>query len=211
MRHPPDLYRTAVDAYRELTAAGDAADATRARVLAAAARTTQPRRIPLAVGLGAALMALTSASLAATALARHWRQPPAQIIAWMPSADPSLLGKIRRVTAALPLPPAEPERARSPDRPDAEAELYGRAHQLHFAGRAPERALAAWDTYLARFPRGTFAPEARYNRALCLIRLGRFSQAEAALRPFSDGRLAGYRQDEAARLLDWLHARPAPP
>ncbi len=74
--------------------------------------------------------------------------------------------------------------------------------------RRSARALAAWDDYLAAFPRGTFAPEARFNRAVCLVRIGRAADAEAALRPFAEGKLAGYRQADAERLLAWLRERP---
>jgi hypothetical protein len=43
--------------------------------------------------------------------------------------------------------------------------------------------------------------EARYNRAICLMRLGRRTEAIAALRPFADGEWTGYRQEEARALL----------
>jgi hypothetical protein len=72
------------------------------------------------------------------------------------------------------------------------------------------RALAAWDEYLAAHPRGTFAPEARYNRALCLVRLGKLAAAVEALRPFAAGARAGYRRHEACLLLRWLAERGAP-
>ncbi|MDD9946633.1 MAG: hypothetical protein OXU20_36645, partial [Myxococcales bacterium] len=60
-------------------------------------------------------------------------------------------------------------------------ELYARAHSLHFAKRAPHRALRAWDRYLHAAPDHALAPEARYNRALCLVRLRRHREAIAAL------------------------------
>jgi len=68
---------------------------------------------------------------------------------------------------------------------------------------------AAWDAYLASYPAGVFAPEAAYNRALCLARLGKTAKATAALRPFARGRFGAYRRDEAALLLDWLASRAA--
>ena len=46
--------------------------------------------------------------------------------------------------------------------------------------------------------------EARYNRALCLVRLGRAAEARAALQPFADGTLAHYRADEARALVQSL-------
>lgn len=79
--------------------------------------------------------------------------------------------------------------------------LYRAAHQAHFGGGEPGRALAAWDAYLAAAPRGRFALEARYNRALCLVRLGRRSEARTALVPFA-AHTGGYRASEARELLE---------
>jgi hypothetical protein len=92
---------------------------------------------------------------------------------------------------------------------DRESAAYARAHRIHFVDDAPARALAAWDVYLASHPAGAFAPEAAYNRALCLARLGRFVEASTALRPFARGRFGAYRRDEATQLLDWLASRAA--
>jgi hypothetical protein len=80
-------------------------------------------------------------------------------------------------------------------------ELYERAHRAHFAGGDPAAALAAWDRYLAAAPRGRFALEARYNRAVALARLGRRDEAARALAPFAAGEFGGYRRAEAERLL----------
>jgi len=44
--------------------------------------------------------------------------------------------------------------------------------------------------------------EARYNRAICLVRLGRRAGARAALAPFASGAYGGYRQEDARALLD---------
>jgi hypothetical protein len=81
----------------------------------------------------------------------------------------------------------------------AELALFRRAQALHVA-RDPQ-ALAAWDAYLRVAGHGVLAPEARYNRALCLIRAGRTAEARAALLPFADGELGAYRRDEARALL----------
>ncbi|HWZ92703.1 MAG TPA: hypothetical protein VNW92_27745 [Polyangiaceae bacterium] len=80
--------------------------------------------------------------------------------------------------------------------------LYRAAHTAHFVDHDPARALAAWDAYLAAAPHGAFAPEAEYNRALSLVRLGRNSEAESALAPFANGAYGGYRQAEAQALLE---------
>jgi hypothetical protein len=94
--------------------------------------------------------------------------------------------------------------AAKPSAPDPDA-LYREAHEAHFVRKDPAAALAAWDRYLgASGPNGRFVLEARYNRALTLVRLGRRAEARAALQPFADGEYGGYRRDEAARLLTTL-------
>jgi tetratricopeptide (TPR) repeat protein len=93
--------------------------------------------------------------------------------------------------------------------PDPQA-LYAQAHDLHFHGHDPARALAAWDRYLAaasRDIRSGLVLEARYNRAICLFRLGQREEARQALQPFADGRWGDYRRDDAQALLDELERR----
>lgn len=68
----------------------------------------------------------------------------------------------------------------------------------------PARAIAAWDAYLAAAPNGRFAPEARYNRALALVRLGRHAEAKKELEAFANGSFGEYRRTEARALLDAL-------
>ena len=86
-----------------------------------------------------------------------------------------------------------------------EQALYEAAHRAHFVEQAPASALRAWDAYLAQYPHGRFALEARYNRAISLVRLERRAEARAALTPFANGAAGGYRRDEARELLDALH------
>jgi TolA-binding protein len=105
---------------------------------------------------------------------------------------------------------AEEAAERPPAREDGERVAYERAHRAHFFADAPTRALAAWDEYLAAYPRGAFVPEARYNRALCLVRLGRTAAAARALKPFAASAAGGYRQREACLLLRWLAERGGP-
>jgi TolA-binding protein len=87
---------------------------------------------------------------------------------------------------------------------DAEEAAYRVAHEAHFVAHDPTRALSGWDAYLKAYPNGRFAPDAKYNRALTLIRLDRRDEARAALKPFADGTPGGYRQSEARKLLDAL-------
>jgi hypothetical protein len=49
-------------------------------------------------------------------------------------------------------------------------------------------------------------PEARYNRALCLLRLHRNDEARAALTPFAQGRYGSYRRADAEKLLEAVPA-----
>lgn len=85
---------------------------------------------------------------------------------------------------------------------------YQKAHDLYFHDRSYEAALAAWDEYLAAEPNDRFVTEARYNRALTLVRLDRLAEAKAALEPFAAGSvLDGYRQAEAAKLIEKIDQR----
>ncbi len=88
--------------------------------------------------------------------------------------------------------------------PDA---LYSEAHQLHFVAGDKFAALRAWDAYLAAAPDGTFAPEAHYNRAVCLVALGRSDAALTALRAIAAGERMSYRSRDAARLVRALEER----
>lgn len=99
-------------------------------------------------------------------------------------------------------PPAEETADEGPVVDPAERRAYREAHALHFEARDTEGALAAWDRYLARYPAGRFSIEARYNRALCLVRLGRENEAREALAPFAAGRYGEYRRREAAALTE---------
>lgn len=102
----------------------------------------------------------------------------------------------------------EPVPAPTASAPDPHAPLFAEAHRLHFVERDPARALAAWDRYLAVAPAGRFAPEARYNRALSLVRLGRTDEAKPELEAFARGTYGNYRRDEAKALLEALYQGP---
>ncbi len=102
-----------------------------------------------------------------------------------------------------------PSEAKPVPAPSADLALYREAHRAHFADHDYADALTLWNAYLARFPTGIFALEARYNRAISLVRLGRKQEAAQALSPFAKGELKGaYRRDEARALLDALNKKP---
>lgn len=103
---------------------------------------------------------------------------------------------------AAPAPPPPPASASAPA--DANAALFAEAHRVHFVDKDSARALAAWDAYLRAAPSGRFVPEARYNRALTLVRLGRTSEATTDLRAFASGTYGEYRREEAKALLEAL-------
>lgn len=83
---------------------------------------------------------------------------------------------------------------------DAHA-TYRAAHVAQFKRNDCGTALAGYAEYLAQQPAGRFAVDARYNRILCLVRLGRAAEARVDLQRFADGAYGGYRQADAERLL----------
>jgi hypothetical protein len=108
--------------------------------------------------------------------------------------------------SSVPEPPSPPAPKRPAPAPSVDVDaLYRDAHDAHFVRRDPAASLVAWDRYLAAAgPSGRFALEARYNRAITLVRLGRRAEAAAALKPFADGDYGGYRREEATELLRTL-------
>ncbi|MCC6215708.1 MAG: hypothetical protein IT376_12660 [Polyangiaceae bacterium] len=123
--------------------------------------------------------------------------PPAARAAASAAPAPAPPGAVPTAHASSGAPGPAPSGSVEP----AADALYRRAHEAHFAKKQPAAALALWDEYLAAAPRGRFAVEARYNRALCLVRLGRRAEARAALAPFAEGKVGTYRQEEAQALL----------
>ena len=120
-----------------------------------------------------------------------------------PPPSPVARPPITAPPVAAPVPPPRPAHPLPSAAPPVE-QLYRRAHKLHFHGGDPATSLAAWDAYLAAEPGGRFSVEARYNRAIILVRLGRYAEARAALAPFArgDAEAAGYRQTEAGQLVE---------
>ena len=201
--------------FREATATPADGAATRARVLAGAGRTVARHAAFRRTGpvVAVALLVLSSVSAAVTLAGRARRGwAPARIVLPPSEGLSSTPGAGRAVRVIPPLPIVSfatlPPAARVPaPSGDPETRAYAAAHRTHFVDDAPLRALAAWNAYLAAFPRGVFAPEAAYNRAVCLVRLGRRQAAARALRPFADGTASGYRREEARALLAGLEGR----
>jgi hypothetical protein len=135
-------------------------------------------------------------------------QPPIAIdalpLALPAASSPSkpLPGSARpavKVSVPTPTPSA-------PAESNADLDAYRAAHRTHFDGGSPAASLAAWDRYLEDFPAGSFADDARFNRAISLIRLNRLAEARTALTPFAGAPPGSYRQAEAASLLQGLGA-----
>jgi TolA-binding protein len=229
MKAQDETLGASVRAFRAATAAPADGETTRARVLGLVERGRERRARWRRMGVVfiVVLASVPFGSAAWTALG-HWRArtfapAPAQTAASSPRGISATAASTPATAVAgpiveIPVDEAPPARvgasdarvASSPSATgDAEARLYARAHEAHFTRDAPAEALAAWNRYLAAFPRGAFVPDARYNRALCLLRLGQRAAAAQALRSFADGEYHGYRRVEADALLDWL-ARQAP-
>jgi TolA-binding protein len=139
----------------------------------------------------------------------RWRAPAPRRIE-MAEAAPARAAVGRLPTRVVPETAANGMPSLRPEHDDGERRAYEGAHRAHFFADAPALALVAWDQYLAGYPRGTFAPEARYNRALCLVRLRKLAAAAQALRPFTAGHTNGYRRREACLLLRWLSENGVP-
>ena len=223
------LERAAWALSAEVDAAPAPAPATRARVLLRLAARRHPgRRVGLVLGsllLLSGSLALATAGVPAAA--RAWRivveklSPPQR----KPPPDTAPARSDRRPPAGPRIQPlvTPPPAVDSPVAPPAVAApalaasssatlaLFHRAHQLHFRQRDAAAALAAWDRYLHADPDGPLVLEARYNRALCLVRLGRAAPARAALQPVADGTLVHYRADEARALVQSLSTSTAGP
>ena len=122
-----------------------------------------------------------------------------------PAAQPAVATAV-----TSPAEPAVATAVTSPAQPalavpahDAALDLYAAAHDLHFQQRDMAAAVAAWDRYLAAAPRGTLAPEARFNRVVALVRLARWDEAAQGL----DAIDATFRPTDVARLRDVIRTR----
>lgn len=112
---------------------------------------------------------------------------------------PPQTAEIQKIVPPAP-PPPQPL---APTGPDVLA-LFRQAQKLHFDQKNWQLALAAWQAYLDAAPNGELAPEARWNRAVCLVRLHKKQKAIQALKPFALAPLGSYRQADALALLEEL-------
>ncbi len=214
-----DLLRAATRALRDQSApAADSARFTRARVMASLHKRERRRsaKVAFLLPIAAVLVGSTAFGAAGGRLPASWQSA----LGMARAADAPSLGRPAEHGAELSrrvLPPPAPEPApatveepaavtpaKAAPLADPSHELYRAAHRRHFTEGDSAAALAAWDAYLAAAPRGRFSTEARYNRALCLARLGRSAEARSALEPFAAGRFGGYRQREASELSEAL-------
>lgn len=170
-------------------------------------------RAPQTTQHAAAPTASTPASATAIAIATA-AEPPLPEPAMAPAPTAATAPPRAAATPALAVSPARapsPQPAPAPSfSPDPASALFAEAHRIHFVEREPARAIAAWDAYLRASPDGRFVPEARYNRALALVRLGRREEAERELDAFANGTYGTYRRDEARALLEALRSGSGP-
>jgi hypothetical protein len=102
--------------------------------------------------------------------------------------------------------PARPDRPVAPPSDTERRALvaYREAERLQFTESNCAAALVAWDRFLPLAGSSPLAFDARYDRALCLLHLGKTAEARAALTPFASAAPGSYRQAEAQSLLDSL-------
>jgi len=137
--------------------------------------------------------------------------PPASTSPPLPARSLPPKARIeQRASAVVEVPAPPPVLAPSAPSDSEISSLYRAAHQAQFSSGESARALQLWDRYLAAAPNGALSPEARYNRAITLVRLGRKAEAAIALEPFARGDYGGYRKAEATSLLEVLRPAPVP-
>lgn len=223
-----DLLARATEALRMADGCpSNESDPTMHRMLVTLQRSRTRRRhvVTAALSLAAVLAGSTAWSLASGRLPAVWKnaaayfsRAPAPVPsearpprASVPTASPDPQVEAAEVPIEAPsvAPPAERSHASLKpvgEKPvsDPFEPLYQRAHRTHFVDGDFSKALELWNGYLEKDPRGAFALEARYNRAIALLKLGRSTDAAAALRPFAEGAYGSYRQREAREIIDAL-------
>lgn len=153
---------------------------------------------------------LAAASVWAAAAKRHVEPTVSEVVAPVVTVA-TVITVATQVTADVPPSPppvivAKPK-AQMPIVDDSERRglrAYRDAERLQFTDKDYAAALEAWDRYLPLGGKSPLIIDARYDRALCLVHLGRHDEAREALGPFARGELGAYRQAEAQSLLDGL-------
>ncbi len=124
------------------------------------------------------------------------------------AAPPSTPAPTPPESGVPPNAPHAPSAAPAPSFEDpattAALRMYRAAHEAQFQNADCAAALASYDAYLKAAPKDRLVPEARYNRALCLVTLGQKDAARKALTPFAEGTYGGFRQRESNALLEAL-------
>jgi hypothetical protein len=140
--------------------------------------------------------------------------PPKTVVKPKPRPAPPKLESTPVAPSIEPTPsptrvpePPQPAPVPAPAKSDDDLADYRIAHEAHFRGHDAKAALVAWDAYLAKHGKSQLATDARYNRALALVKLARYADARAALAPFANAAAGSYRQAEAAKLLAALPAK----
>jgi TolA-binding protein len=203
----------------------------------AACRVRQRRRLRLAGLVVLVVLAVPSASAGFLHAWRTWRSLatratttlPAQTkvprahtpsTAWLPSPEaptelPATASEDAPMGARLSKHPSG-ARAQTPEQGLAhphdkahasEFVVYERAHRSHFHQDHAAEALRLWEAYLEQFPSGRFLPEARFNRAVCLVRLDKLAQARETLAQILAQGTTSDATEQAARLLAKLGHR----
>jgi len=211
-----------VRALREMTATPADGGATRSRVLSRLA--DQPRRrrthelVLLAIVLLSAVPAVSAGwkylsrapdqanSATGSGVSRRQALPPQA----GPHVDePGIPATGESELSASPPPVTTPARAtaeasapaKQPKTEVSDLDLYGRAHEAHFHENNFRKALRLWMEYADRYPQGRFLPEAQFNRAVCLLRMGDRQAARRVLAKLVKSPTPDHPKDDAERLL----------
>jgi len=211
--HEP--FESSVGALRDVTATRGDGEVTRARVLNCLAGQKRRRRNYTVALLGVVLL------FAVPAISAGWkylRRAPdlagarthertRQAVARRP---PPYNIQPQSESPQLAAPPSVPSTVSSLAASDSEKHVdvgifeqdsYGRAHVAHFQSHDFKKALRLWTDYVRRYPHGRFLPEAEFNRAVCLVRLGESTAARQALLKLVSSESPDYPKAQAERLL----------
>jgi FimV-like protein len=214
-----DRFESSVRALRELTATPADGRVTRSRVLGQVAdRRRRHRNYRIAILAAVLLLLIPAASVGwiqlkraignGTRLPGHAGSPKRTVLA--ATTKPRLDEPVPVESPAIENLPESPSGAEAaPTHPLAvpaaqrpsEIALYARAHELHFHENDARAALRLWIRYLDRFPQGRFVPEAQFNLAVCLVRIGDAEAARRWLTQLVSSPGSDYPKDQAERLL----------